>query len=95
MDFAEDHYKECGAFHTIHCEKCGVLLCTSCGKELRWKDEMKVGCMEYDKTFEVEEESIVYRKLVVSFKCPICGGEAYRKETDVFLCSCGLVWCVE
>ena len=57
---------------------------------------MKVGCMEHEGTFEVEEESITYRMIVDSFKCPIYEGDAFVREIDVYKCfDCKLVWCVE
>ena len=41
--------------------------------------------MEYDEMFEITEKDIMYRKVIFSFKCPICGEQAYLKETDVFM----------
>ena len=58
--------------------------------------KLKVGCMEYKESFEIEEENISYSRMMDSFKCPICNEDTIMREPDVFKCSgCDIVWTVD
>lgn len=56
---------------------------------------MKVGCAEYQESFEIKPEDITYEKMPIAIKCPKCGEKAHIAEVDVYVCECGLVWMIE
>jgi len=56
---------------------------------------MKVSCLEHEGPFEIDKKDMTMEITITEIKCPICKGDAYLKEIDVYVCSnCGLVWSV-
>ncbi len=57
---------------------------------------MKVSTLDEEKVYEIPDKDMTIREVVVSFVCPICQGNAYKMEPDLWQCSkCHVLWSVE